>query len=309
MTLSPDYLRYPRRGRGLDHDWFDARSLFDRPPVRWPEGRRVALWVTVHVEFFPLDMAIRPVAPVGAMQRSYPDYPTFTNRDYGNRIGIYRIMRVLDRLGIRATAAMNSDVARRYPRLLEEVVRRDWEVMASGVNMGSLHHGELAREAEQALVAEAVTTLRDASGQPVLGWHSPAYSESMNTLELVAGQGIRYVADWINDDMPFPMRTPAGPLHAMPLTYECADTTLLVQREQAIEDYEAQLLAAFRCLGEEATVHGGRILSIAVHPWVIGQPHRIRAFERALTEILASGSVWPATGSEILQAFRTQEPA
>jgi peptidoglycan/xylan/chitin deacetylase (PgdA/CDA1 family) len=304
MSVPPDYLEYPRRRRGLDHDWFDHRNLFDHKPVRWPSGRPVALWITVHAEFFPLDMAGGPFRPIGGLERPYPDYANFTMRDYGSRVGIFRLMRVLDRLGLPASVPMNSDLARRYPRLVEEVVRRDWEVMASGINMGSLHHGGLEREVEAALIAESFSTLRAATGQPVRGWHSPGHWESMNTIALVAAEGASYVADWINDDLPYPMRTPSGEIHSMPLTNEWADRTLLVQFHQSTNDYESNVRAAFRTLLAEAADHGGRILSIAVHPWVMGQAHRIGAFERVLTGLLDSGAVWPATGIDILDAYK-----
>lgn len=304
MSVPVDHLSYPRRRRGLDHDWFPHQSLFARSPVRWPGGAGLALWITVPLEFFPLDPPAQPFRPIGALDRPYPDMWGFSNRDYGNRIGLYRIMRVLDRFGLRATAAMNSDVARHYPRLLQEVLRRNWEIMASGVNMARLHHAGLTPEAERELIAESVGALRKASGQPILGWHSPGHAQSMNTLELLPARGITYVADWINDDLPYLVRTPAGPLHALPLTFELSDRKILVQHDRAVEEYETQVLDAFDRLLAEATQHGGRLLSLSVSPWVLGYPHRIRALERILGTIMSQGSVWPATGAEIVEAFR-----
>jgi peptidoglycan/xylan/chitin deacetylase (PgdA/CDA1 family) len=306
MSVSPVFLSYPLRRRGLDHDWFEHRPVRERPKLCWPAAARVALWITVPIEFFPLDAPAQPLRPVGALDRAYPDYWAYANRDYGNRIGIYRIMRVLDRLGLRATAAMNSDIASRYPRLLDEVMRRNWEVAASGVNMGTLHHGGLTREAEQELVSTSAAALRRASAQKILGWHSPGHSQSLNTLELVAAAGFSYVMDWINDDLPYELRTKSGPLHAMPLTHEWSDRNILLQHELTIEDYAAQVLGAFRCLDDEAKSHGGRVLSLVVTPWLMGYPHRIGAFARLLEAILASGAVWPATGIELLDEFRRQ---
>lgn len=307
MSVPAEFLAYPRRRRGLDHDWFEHRPVRERRKLQWPNAARIALWITVPAEFFPLDAPAQPFRPVGAFDRAYPDYWAYANRDYGNRIGIFRIMRVLDRLGLRATAAMNADIAVRYPRLLDEVLRRTWEVAASGINMGQLHHAGLAREAEQEMVATSAAILRRASGQPVEGWHSPGHSQSMHTLELVAAAGFSYVMDWINDDLPYEMRTPAGPLHALPLTHEWSDRNILLQHELMIEDYESQVLSAFRCLDDEAKEHGGRVLSLAVTPWLMGYPHRIRGFARLLETILESGSVWPATGSELLAEFRKQQ--
>jgi len=307
MTVPPDYLSYPKRHAGLDHDWFVHRPVRERPKVSWPKGARVALWITVPVEFFPLDQPAQPFRPVGAMDRTYPDLWAYANRDYGNRIGIYRIMRVLDRLGLHATAAVNAGIAERYPRLIDEMVQRDWEVAASGVDMGHVHHAGLAREAEQELIESAAATLRRKTGQSVIGWHSPAHSESMNTLELVAAAGFAYVMDWINDDLPYEMRTPAGPLCSLPLTHEWSDRNILLQHELGIEDYASQILNAFRCLDSEARAYGGRVLSLSVTPWIMGYPHRISGFARLLETLLASGSVWPATGAELMLEFRRQQ--
>jgi allantoinase len=306
MSVGKTYFDYPHRRPGLDHDRFAYRNLFKTKTIAWPGGARVALWVTVHLDFFPLDMGATPFRPIGAVERTYPDYWNYTLRDYGNRVGVFRVMRALERHGVKASAAMNSDVAVRYPALLRAATKAGWEVVASGVNMGRLHHSGLAIEDERALVAEAIGTLRRLSGQTVLGWHSPAHAESPATLDLVAAEGIAYVADWINDDMPFPLRTASGTLHAMPLTHELSDRTILWQTHQSSDDYAEQALAAFRTLFAEAREHGGRILSLAIHPWITGQPHRLRSFERVLHEITAHAGVWPATGAEVLAAYKAQ---
>jgi peptidoglycan/xylan/chitin deacetylase (PgdA/CDA1 family) len=309
MSVPPEHLHYAHRRAGLDHHWFEHRSVFTRPPVQWPSGAKIALWLVVPIEFFPLDGAQQPFRPVGGLDRPYPDLWGYANRDYGNRIGLYRIMRVLDRFGLRATAAMNSDIARHYPRLLDETQRRDWELMASGVNMARLHHGGVTEDAERALIAESVTTLRKASGQAIAGWHSPGHSQSMTTLALLAAQGLSYVADWVNDDLPYGVQTSAGALHALPLSFDLSDRKILVQHDGTVDEYEAQVLAAFRHLVAESDRYGGRLLALSITPWIIGYPHRIRTLERLLDTILKAGSVWAATGSQIVEAFKAQQPA
>ncbi len=309
MSITDSYFDYPWRGERLDHERFRHQTLFTRRPVAWPGGARVALWITVHLEFYPLDMANLPFRPPGGMERPYPDYWNYTLRDYGNRIGVWRVMRLLERYGLRATAAFNSDVAKRYPELARAVVDRRWEVMAGGVNMAKLHVGGMQQDAEQAQVTESVSTLRRISGVPVTGWHSPAHSESDATLDLVAAEGIAYVADWINDDLPYPVTTKTGTIHAMPLAHEWSDRTLLWQYHQSSADFTAQVVEAFRVLYAEAGRHGGRILSIALHPWIIGQPHRIRALDAALRQITSHAGVWNATGAEILEAWRRDNSA
>ncbi|PYM64841.1 MAG: polysaccharide deacetylase [Candidatus Rokuibacteriota bacterium] len=307
MTQPAEFLQYPHRRRGMDQDRYDWSILFRRPPIRWPDGARVALWVVVPIQWFPLDMAATvPFMPAGGVDEPYPDLRNYTHRDYGSRVGIFRVMKVLDRLGIRATAPVNAAVCERYPRVIEEVRRRRWELAAHGLHMARIHHAGLGRDDEAATVAQAVATLRRATGEPVRGWLSPGNSESLHTLDLVAAEGIEYVCDWANDELPYPMRTASGTLYSMPYGYEMSDTTLFGQFHYTAPEFAEQVQDQFDLLYREAATQGGRILSLTVHPWLIGQPHRIAALERALAHVVAHAGVWPATGAEILAAFRAQ---
>lgn len=300
-------LTYRHRRRGLDHDWFAHETNVRRAPIAWPGGKRVALWITVPVEFFPLDAQPQPFRPLGGLTLGYPDLWNYSSRDYGLRVGIYRIMRVLDGLGLRATAATNASVAERHPRVMDEIIRRNWEIMANGVDMGQLHYGKLAIEDERRLIVRASEILANAAGKPIAGWHSPGRSQSENTLRLLAETGFEYVTDWANDDLPYTVTTTAGQLCAMPLTYELSDRLLLVQHNLMVEDYEAAVLAAFhRLLAEAEQNRGGRILSLSISPWILGYPHRIATFERLLGRILATDGVWHANGTEIVTAFKSQ---
>jgi allantoinase len=300
-------LQYLHRRPGLDHDLFPHEPTPTRLPITWPDDKSLALWITVPLEVFPLDAPSQPFRPLGALPLGYPDLWNYSNRDYGNRIGIYRIIRTLDALGLRATAVVNSDIATKYPRILDELAGRDWEFVAGGVNMGSLHHGALPPDEERQTIRSAREVLQRAVGRPVLGWHSPDRSQSHNTMTLLAEQGFRYVTDWANDDMPYKVTTPAGALCALPLTHEWADRCLLVQHSLTVDDYVAQVLQAFEQLNKEAAERqAGRILSLSITPWILGYPHRIAALERLLRQILASGAVWPATGMDIVRIFEAQ---
>jgi peptidoglycan/xylan/chitin deacetylase (PgdA/CDA1 family) len=302
--LPSSYFDYPWRRKGLDHYRFVHRNLPQAKPVTWPGNARVALWVAVHMGHFPMDMAARPFAVPGGMERPYPSYWDYTQRDYGNRIGVYRLMKALDARGLRATALMSAALATRYPALLKEVAASRWEIAAAGVDMGKPHHSGLTEAEERALVKQAVDTLRGA-GAPVRGWHSPAHSQSMRTLDLVAEAGLDYVTDWVNDDMPYPMTTSSGGLTAMPLAWDMSDQRLLFQQHMATEDLIDQVKRAFATLyAEAAATGGGRILTLTVTPWVMGQPHRIRALGAVLDHILGHAGVWPATGAEIVDAWR-----
>lgn len=302
--IGEDYFHYPHRRKGLDHDRFDRRYLRDLPKADWPDGQRLKIWLTVHFEHFPMDMPSKPFVAPGGMDRPYPSVWDFSTRDYGNRVGIYRLFKVLDKHGVAATAAMNSEVARRYPYLLQEILRRDWEIAAAGTDMGRLHHGELDRASEEAMVVESFGTLRQLSGEAVTGWHSPAHSQSVHTPDLVAAKGGKYLADWINDDMPYAFRTRAGELTQMPLSWDLSDHKILHVQNMPVTDYEWQVNAAFDALDAESRSRGARILSLSLSPWIIAQPSRIRALDRLLTRFLAVEGVGAATGEAICRDWQ-----
>lgn len=302
-AIGPDYFDYPHRRPGLDHDRFERRYLRDLPAVPWPDGDRLKLWITVHLEHFPMDMPSKPFVPPGGMDRPYPSVWDYSTRDYGNRVGIFRVLRVLDRHGLAATAAMNAAVAERYPYLLQELLRRNWEIAAAGIDMAHLHHGRLDPAEEEDMVTKAFGTLRRLSGQAVTGWHSPAHSQSARTPDLVAASGGAYIADWINDDMPYAFRTAAGELTQLPLSWDLSDHKILFSQSMPVADYEYQLNAAFDALEEESRTRGARVLSLSLSPWIIGQPGRIRALDRLLTRFLAADGIGVVTGEELRSAW------
>lgn len=307
-VLPNDYLDYPLRRHGMDHQRYDWSMLPRRTPVRWPGGARIALWVVPALEWFPLDMKGQPFKPPGAMQTAYPDLRHYTLRDYGNRVGIFRIMQALERHGIPATAAVNAAVAVRYPALIEACVQRGWELIGNGLDMDHLHHGGLDPAQERAWIAQTLDILQRATGQPVRGWLSPAKSESFVTPDLLAQAGLDYVCDWVNDDMPYAMHTEHGPLVAMPHPIDIDDTTILVQNHHTEDDFRDALIDQFDLLYREASEDNGRVMAISLHPWVIGQPYRIGALEEALAHIMRHRGVWAATGSQILDAWRAAQP-
>jgi peptidoglycan/xylan/chitin deacetylase (PgdA/CDA1 family) len=141
---------------------------------------------------------------------------------------------------------------------------------------------------------------------PVRGWLSPARSESHDTLDLLAQSGIDYVCDWVNDDMPYLMKTASKPLVAMPHSADIDDYTILVNNHHTENDFRDQLIDHFDVLYKESATEGGRIMPISLHPWVIGQPYRIKALEDALAHIMSHPGVWAATGSQILDAWQAQ---
>ena len=308
MPLPLGYLHYPNRRPGMDHDRYGYSNVFKRKPVEWPGGARVALWVVPVLEFFPLDMGAQPFRPPGGMERPYPDYWNYTLRDYGNRVGVFRVFEAIENAGLKASVAVSSRVAERYSFLVQEINRRRWEIIAHGIDMGHLHHGALPLETERGWIDEALRSLREISGQPVAGWLSPTFSESLNTPDLLAAAGLDYVCDWVNDDLPYPMRTASGPLYTLPHAFELDDLHLFWQYKHRTEEVAEQILDHFQLLYREAERAGGRIMALSLHPWIIGVPHRIAVLEEVLARMTEHAGVWSATGAEILAAFKAQQP-
>lgn len=149
-----------------------------------------------------------------------------------------------------------------------------------------------------------LNALRALTGQPITGWLSPGKSQSARTLDLVAARGIEYVCDWVNDDLPYRMRAADGPVYSMPHPYETDDHVILTGLTHSEDDFLVQIKDQFDVLYAESEQQGGRLLSLSLHPWIIGQPFRIKTLEQALHYILDHEGVWPATAAQILAAFK-----
>jgi peptidoglycan/xylan/chitin deacetylase (PgdA/CDA1 family) len=307
MTLDPSYLEYAHRGYGMDHDLYEWSMLSDRKPVAWPDGKRVAVWVNVALQYFPLNQEGKPFPPPGGMTTTYPDLRHYTLREYGNRVGIFRILKAIDAAGLVPTFAINARLAERNHYLLHRIAARGDEILCHGWHMDKPHYGGMPESAEEALISRSLEVLRRLSGQTVTGWLSPGKSQSANTPTLLANHGVDYMCDWINDDMPFQFRTRSGPITALPLSTELEDRFILMNNLHSETEYADQLIDAFDFLERESLDQGGRLLAINIHPWLMGQPHRIGQLERALTHIGSHDSVWSAGAADIRKAWLVQQ--
>ena len=304
MALDREHLEYPERSYGMDHDRYEWSMLSERPKINWPGGKKLALWVNVCLQFFPLNQQGKPFPPPGGMTMPYPDLRHFTLRDYGNRVGVFRILKALDHYGIKPTFALQGRLAERNPYLVSLLRERGDEISAHGWHMDAPHYGGQDPAEEEELVKRTLGTLRESTGQAIRGWLSPARNESEITPELLAANGVEYFSDWVNDDMPYPFRTDQGPLWAMPLSNELEDRFILMNNLHSEQSYAEQICDACDYLLAEAQSGGGRILALNIHPWMLGQPHRIARFEQILAHISAQDGVWTAYAGEILEAFK-----
>ncbi len=306
-TLDKDYLNYPERSYGMDHDRYEWSMLQDRKPIAWPNGKKVAVWINVGLQYFPLNQKGIPFKVPGGMTKPYPDLRHYSLRDYGNRVGIYRFLKAFDQHNLTPTFAMNTRLAERLPYLVGTLKERQNEILCHGYDMDSLHYGGQDLKEEKALIRKSLDGLRELTGQEIKGWISPAKNESANTPDILAANGISYFCDWVNDDMPYDFKTKNGILTAMPLPTELDDYFIINHNLHSAQDWAEQVEDAFEFLLKESTSGGGRILSLNIHPWVLGQPHRIQYLERVLELLGNHEEVWIASASAILESWTKQQ--
>ncbi|MCC6776973.1 MAG: polysaccharide deacetylase family protein [Hyphomicrobiales bacterium] len=284
-----------------EQDRYPYSPIIDRKPLRWPNGARVAVWVIPNIEHFLFD---RPSTSVTAVTASLiPDVLNYSWRDYGVRVGIWRMMEVMEKHGVRGTVALNSDVCRQYPRIIEEGKKLSWEWMGHGNNNSTLINRQ-SEDEEKQLIKSVVDTISASTGKQPRGWLSPALSESHRTLDILAENGIQYVGNWVNDEQPYPMRVKTGSMLSMPYSIELNDIPVFLDQGQSPETFGRMICDQFDVLYEDGA-RTGRVMSICLHPFLIGHPHRSKHFDRALAHIKSRQEVWITTGGEINDWYRS----
>jgi allantoinase len=274
---------------------FPYSAIVDRKPLRWPNGARIAVWVIPNIEHFLFD---RPSTSVTHATTSLvPDVLNYSWRDYGVRVGIWRLMDIMDRYGIKGTVALNSDVCLRYPRIIQAGNQLGWEWMGHGTS-NSIMINRQTEEEERSLIRDVVDTIEKGTGKHPRGWLSPALSESHRTLDLLAECGIEYVCNWVNDEQPYPMRVNTGSMISIPYSVEINDIPAFVDLKQSAETFGRMICDQFDVLYEDGG-KTGRVMAICLHPFLIGHPYRSKYFAQALAHITSRQDVWLTTGGEI----------
>jgi allantoinase len=285
-----------------EQDRYAYSAIVDRKPLRWPDGARVAVWVIPNIEHFLFD---RPSTSVSAVTASLvPDVLNYSWRDYGVRVGIWRMMDIMEKHGVRGTVALNSDVCRHYPRIIEAGKQLGWEWMGHGNNNSTLINRQ-SEDEERQLIKSVIDTIKTSTSRQPRGWLSPALSESHRTLDILAENGIQYVGNWVNDEQPYPMRVKNGSMLSMPYSIELNDIPVFLEQGQAPERFGQMICDQFDVLYEDGA-KTGRVMSICLHPFLIGHPHRSKYFYQALAHIKSRQEVWVTTGGEINDWYRKE---
>eukprot|EP01037_Dinobryon_pediforme_P030268 gene30268-biopygen17929 len=277
------------------HNRYAYRPITDRPVYDWPGGRRLALYLGVNYEVFDFGGGLgAELAPA----KTQPDVMNYAWRDYGNRVGAWRLFDLFDRLDLRTTALVNADVLDRCPGLAEACRDRGDEIAAHG-GSNARAQGDLDPPDEARVITEATAALETLGVRPT-GWLGPWISESPNTPDLLAQNGYRYVLDWAHDDQPTRLSTDHGGLLSVPYSQEINDIPAIIGRHQEAETFAAMILAAVEQLLSECD-RRPLVLGIALHPYIMGQAHRTPALARALTALRDADDsrIWWTTAGDI----------
>lgn len=286
---------------------FDYVPLPQRPRLVWPNGARLALWIAPNIEFFGLDSNVpgqnnERIAPDKAVS---PAVWNWSLRDYGNRIGIWRIFDVMEKHGLRGTAPLNSRICDEHPQIVETAMKLGWELMGHN-QQNSVRCVDVEPAEERDEIRRSLDRIATATGKRPVGWLGAGLAETWNTLDHLAAEDCTYVSDWTNDEQPYVMKVGARELVSLPYTSEVNDVPAYFNLRLTPEEYEKALRRHFDVLYADGASNG-RVLGIPIHPFITGSPQRIGAFDSALTYMLSHDGVWAATGSEIVDWYLASE--
>lgn len=304
MALDPTYFEYPMRRKGMDHDYYPWSSIFERKAIEWPSGKAIASWFVVSLEWFPILPEDKPFRAPGHMQTAYPDYRHYTARDYGSRVGVYRLLDAFAKVGAKASFATNAAIAERYPVLVKDIVSAGHEIIAHSTDMNGTIASGVDEAYERDLIARSLDTLEKASGKRPTGWLSIERSQSFNTPRLLKEAGLTYMCDWVNDELPYRFTTEAGDIVNVPLNHELSDRQIINVQQNSVDSYVLQMMDAYEWLRNETKQYGGRMLPMHITPYIMGLPYRIDAFEGLLRWIAAQPDHWFARGDELASVVK-----
>lgn len=270
-----------------------------RPKIRWPNDARVAFWVAPNIEFYELAPPVNPAR--AAWARPLPDVAGYSYRDYGNRVGFWRMYEAMERHKIRGSVSLNVAMCQHHPEIIEACSRAGWEFYSHGT-YNTRYLMNMSEAQERAVIRDSIDTIRDCTGQKLDGWLAPALTYTDRTLELVAEMGLSYVCDLFHDDQPAPLKVKHGRLIALPYSLEMNDVIAYNVNLVAPRQFAEIIKRQFDYLYREGA-ESGTVMCIPLHPYLIGWPHRIKAFEEALAYIAGHDKVWFATGREIAKYF------
>ena len=286
----------------LPSERLEFSPIDQRPNLALPDGARLAVWVIVNVEEWdPTQPMPRTVLTPPAGGAPMPDIPNWAWHEYGNRVGFWRMLEVLDHFRIRAVLAVNGSAIRRYEPIARTARERGWEFIGHGFTQQSMQ--KVADERDD--IRRTATAIHDVIGRPPRGWLGPGLTETWETPDLLVEEGFDCVCDWVLDDQPVWLKTRTRPIVNLPYTQECNDVAMmLIQHHKASEYYDRAIDQFAQLYADSA--QSARIMALVVHPYIMGAPHRLRYFRDVLARIRDHQGVLFWTGEEILDWYLAQ---
>jgi len=291
----------------MDHELYEWSPLPARPPLRWPGGARLAIVLVLcleGVEWQPHGGVAPPAARGAVYPRAY-DPTVLSLHEYGNRVGVFRVFDVLDRLGLPATAAVDAVLAETRPLVVEECATRGFAFAGRGTSASRLVTELMPADEERAEIERCLAAVAKAAGASPTGWFASGYGESTRTLALLEEAGLRYVCDWPNDEQPYRI---GRSLVSLPAAVDLDDEVAMRLRSVPVGRWAEMVTRACERLAADGT-DSARLLVLPLHPYVVGQPFRVRHLERALADVAARGDVWWATADDVVDRFGSPAPA
>ena len=281
----------------------DYSAIVDRPQLFLPGGARLVLWPIVNLEVWdiarPMPRQVLP-APTGAAL--LPDVPHWSWHEYGMRVGVWRFFDLFRKRGIRPTLAVNARVCEDYVRVAAEAKSAGWEFMGHGYDQMPIHR----HENQQEMIARSMDIIARFTGKRPLGWLGPGLTQTYETPDLLAATGVKYIADWVYDDEPDVIRTAHGPLVTLPYTVELNDIAMMIVQHHESDYLLRRAIDAFDRLYAEGE-RRAKIMAVAVHPYISGQPHRIKYLEAIYDYAAGFSGVLHWNGEEIFDWYMTAQ--
>jgi peptidoglycan/xylan/chitin deacetylase (PgdA/CDA1 family) len=290
------------RRPGPDHSLYPHAPLPGRAPLRWPDHARVALVVFLYFESWEIDPpqgSVYDKRHDGVIGGLFPNYKTWSQYEYGNRVGIVRVLDLLDRYKLPVTVAANSGACEKYPYLVNEFRQRSYEFAAHGTFATRMLSSRMSEAEERAAILASLETLERQTGMRPRGWIGQDYGESTITPRLLAEAGLCYVADWANDDQPYLLQT-RPPLLSIPNQAEWDDVQMIWHRKVHPAVWRDTVAEAFARLHQDGA-SSGTVFGLHIHPWLLGQPHRIGFLEEVVAKIAAASDVWRTTAAGLAE--------
>jgi peptidoglycan/xylan/chitin deacetylase (PgdA/CDA1 family) len=276
-------------------------AIVDRPPLKLPDGNRIVVWPIVNLEVWDISRPMaRQVLPAPTGQVLLPDVPNWSWHEYGMRVGVWRFFDLFARLNIRPTVSINARVCEDYPRVAEQCHNSGWEFMGHAYEQGPMH----LIEDRKAMIDRACGVIEKFTGSKPVGWLGPGLTQTLDTPEILAAAGIKYIGDWVYDDEPTTISTANGPLVTLPYTVELNDIPMMIVQHHESEYFTQRCIDTFDRLYQEGA-NRAKIMAIAIHPYISGQPHRIKYLEAVYDHINRHQGVLHWNGVEILDWYQS----